>query len=220
MQVKVVDILKGRLVYVSESQRNSPCRIAMFSPNGQYLAASGGQAVDNDASVGIWDTASWKLMWRSTPQRGASRRILTSAIFWSQDERVITATGADNAIHWWDAQTGAQLDRCSGHLRHVSQIRYWPEGDIAASLAEGGAVHLWKPSTGEPLRTFVFLNGLEPVAINPQGHYLADRGVDKELVYVVEKEGGEQLTLTPAEFAKRYGWKNDPQKVLTGLGAK
>ena len=26
-------------------------------------------------------------------------------------------------------------------------------------------------------------------------------------------EQGERLTLTPAEFFKKYGWKNDPAKV-------
>jgi hypothetical protein len=33
------------------------------------------------------------------------------------------------------------------------------------------------------------------------------------LVYVVLTEDDEQITLTPAEFEQRYGWKNDPSKV-------
>jgi hypothetical protein len=27
-------------------------------------------------------------------------------------------------------------------------------------------------------------------------------------------ESGEQLTLTPEEFAQKYGWKNDPNRVI------
>ena len=145
---------------------------------------------------------------------------MTSAVFWSADDRTLSAAAVTNTIHRWDVATHLELGRRQGHLRHVSEIRYWPEGDIVASLAEGGAVHQWKPSTGEPLRAFVFLKGAEPVAISPQGHYLARDGIDKELVYVVGIAGGEQLTLSPAEFATRYGWKNDPEKLPAGLDAK
>jgi hypothetical protein len=35
---------------------------------------------------------------------------------------------------------------------------------------------------------------------------------EREIVYVVETERGQE-TLTPAEMAKKYGWKNDPAKV-------
>ena len=44
-------------------------------------------------------------------------------------------------------------------------------------------------------------------------------GVEKEFVYVVLTEQGEQLTLTPAEFTKKYGWKNDPAKVSLKAGS-
>ena len=49
--------------------------------------------------------------------------------------------------------------------------------------------------------------------IGPGGHYRGTEGVGKEFVYVVLTDSGEQLTLTPEEFEKQYGWKNDPAKV-------
>ena len=37
---------------------------------------------------------------------------------------------------------------------------------------------------------------------------------ERDLVYIVQTAGG-QLTLTPSEFAARFGWKNDPALVRT-----
>ena len=51
------------------------------------------------------------------------------------------------------------------------------------------------------------------VMFTPQGHYLGTEGVEVELPYVVLTDSGEQITLTPEEFAKQYGWKNDTAKV-------
>jgi len=36
--------------------------------------------------------------------------------------------------------------------------------------------------------------------------------VARQIVYVVETADG-QDTLSPAKFAKKYGWKNDPEQV-------
>jgi hypothetical protein len=49
--------------------------------------------------------------------------------------------------------------------------------------------------------------------VSPQGHWRGSPGLEKELVYVVLCDDGRQLTLTPEEFATKYGWKNDPSKA-------
>jgi len=36
--------------------------------------------------------------------------------------------------------------------------------------------------------------------------------IEDELVYVIKTDEGQE-TLTPTEFAKTYGWQNDPQQV-------
>jgi hypothetical protein len=37
--------------------------------------------------------------------------------------------------------------------------------------------------------------------------------VEKHLIYVTLTESGEQISLAPADFSERYGWKNDLSKV-------
>jgi len=53
--------------------------------------------------------------------------------------------------------------------------------------------------------------------ISPDGHWAGPPEAEQQLAYVVLLDSGEQQTLTPAEFAKRYGWKNDPSKALRRL---
>jgi hypothetical protein len=50
--------------------------------------------------------------------------------------------------------------------------------------------------------------------VSAAGHYRASlpNEVFRQIVTVVETAQGQE-TLSPAEFAKKYGWKNDPAQV-------
>lgn len=58
----------------------------------------------------------------------------------------------------------------------------------------------------------VFLSNDPCFAVSGDGHYKGSPGIEHELVYIVETDQGQE-TMSPAEFAQRYGWKNDPAKV-------
>jgi hypothetical protein len=51
------------------------------------------------------------------------------------------------------------------------------------------------------------------LAITPDGHYACNEEMKRNLVMVVQKEDGTQELLPPAEFEKKYGFKNDPGEV-------
>ena len=67
--------------------------------------------------------------------------------------------------------------------------------------------------TGQRRLTMMWLGDDRYVSFSPDGHYAGSPKVERYLVYVVQTDDGAQHTLTPAEFATRYGWKNDPEKV-------
>lgn len=71
---------------------------------------------------------------------------------------------------------------------------------------------IWRTETSEPVVTFVASRNDQVLVLSPEGHYLVSPGIEKDLVYVVQTDAG-QDTLTPAEFSQRYGWKNDPERV-------
>ncbi len=56
------------------------------------------------------------------------------------------------------------------------------------------------------------LPNAQHLAVSPDGHYAGSPKIDQHLVYVVQTDAGQE-TLTPTQFAEKYGWRNDPAKV-------
>jgi hypothetical protein len=89
------------------------------------------------------------------------------------------------------------------------------EGRLLAAVT-GHALRLWEATTGRPGGVLVPLRNAQQLLIAADGHYRGTPRIEREFVYVVQTDHG-QATLTPEEFAKRYGWQNDPARVqLTG----
>jgi hypothetical protein len=51
------------------------------------------------------------------------------------------------------------------------------------------------------------------LVVGPEGHWRGPKGVEDHIVYVALHEDGSQHTYSPTEFAKKFGWKNDPAKA-------
>ena len=86
---------------------------------------------------------------------------------------------------------------------------------------DGTFVRIWDTTTAKPLRTLVPLRGGGGLSVTADGHYaLFGNGSDSDQVaYVAVTDSGEQITLPPAEFAHKYGWKNDPKRVASSSSA-
>ena len=53
--------------------------------------------------------------------------------------------------------------------------------------------------------------------VSPEGHWCGSPDIEDKLIYVARTAEGRQTTFSSAEFADRFGWKNDAEKVkLTG----
>jgi hypothetical protein len=73
-------------------------------------------------------------------------------------------------------------------------------------------VWVFDVQSGQCVRVLAELPEDHWIGLSPEGHYVRSPGAEKELVYVVETDAGQE-TLTPDEFSNRYGWKNDPENV-------
>ena len=60
---------------------------------------------------------------------------------------------------------------------------------------------------------FPWLTGDHWLCLGPTGHYRGSPGVEDQFAYVAMLPDGSQRTYTPAEFAEKFGWKNDPEKA-------
>lgn len=57
------------------------------------------------------------------------------------------------------------------------------------------------------------ITGEHWLCVGPTGHYRGSKGAEEHIVYVAQLDDGSNITLSPAEFAQRFGWKNDPNKA-------
>ena len=135
----------------------------------------------------------------------------------------------------WDlAELNEAAERkASGVRRQASEVDGEPEGNAASphpspSPRTDGTAKTQDPSPktspSNPkskienpklhlVASVVPLGHGQAVVVSGDGHWLGTRGAEKEIVYVIRTTAGQE-TLTPREFYKRFGWKNDPNKVV------
>lgn len=65
------------------------------------------------------------------------------------------------------------------------------------------------------MSTWLVIAGKGVVKVTPEGHFRGAPEIDQELIVVAETDAGEQVTLSLAEFEKKYGWKNDPERAIS-----
>jgi WD40 repeat protein/tRNA A-37 threonylcarbamoyl transferase component Bud32 len=173
-----------------------------WAPGGATLASTG-----EDGTLRLWDAAT-----------GNQRHVRTKGseapgpLRWATDGKRIAARQG-GLLRIWDAETGKVLHEMAAvvplHLLEWSR----DDRDLVAGRSDG-RVDLWNPATGKLRCTLVNLRNDQWLTVGPDGHYDGPPGIESELVYVVQTESGQE-TLSPQQFAEKYQWKNDPQRVRT-----
>lgn len=123
-------------------------------------------------------------------------------------------------------------------------VMFWDRGPQASAMALGAATNYagdWlhdlgcSPALGNlvvPLRDRIGIydlaqrrllgshlvwSGEDYMFVSPEGHWCGSPDIEDKLIYVARTAEGRQTTFSSAEFADRFGWKNDAEKVkLTG----
>lgn len=182
--------------------------VSVWSPDGATLAT----ASAHFGRVALWETAEGRLI------------------------DVLTNLGPASAMTWLPTESN---QRCAALLGHDWQCRIYdsslqeteagfpgytfdalsPDGRIMAS-PELSAVYFWEPRTGRRHGAWTALFNEHALAVNSEGHVRASHEhVDAAISHVVETADG-QLTLSPEQFTKSYGWINDPRRVRLVGAAK
>jgi len=154
--------------------------------------------------------------------RGVERPMTT--VTCSPDGRTVAAGAWEDkgarpgVIYLCDARAGRVTGELRGHPCGIHSLvwRRGRGGSRALASACAHMVRLWDPQTRRVRLTLLpwGADGRDGIAVSGEGHVRATKGVDAEqdLVYVVQTCAGQE-TLTPAEFAGKYAWENDPNKV-------
>jgi WD40 repeat protein len=138
-----------------------------------------------------------------------------AAVGWSDDGKELITADA-STIRRWAADSGKLLHSVSHTVPCHVLDHYQPfffSRDNRLLLVPGAGVRVIDTASGELLATMRPLRDGQCAVVSPDGHYLGTPRAEEELVYVVQTADGQEL-LSPKEFAAKYGWKNDPSKVV------
>jgi WD40 repeat protein len=194
----------------AKGRHDGPVRRVAFGPGdgpgGPTLLATGG----GDTTVRVWRVDGCQLL-HTFGKNAAIRRV-----GWL-DGQTVVSLDENRRLRHWDSRSGTLRKALVGVAR-LGQFS--PDGSYLVSGTGSGysfGLRFIGTSTGLIEGTILLGQGTRFLVFSPAGHYLASgQGMEEALVYVVETEAGQE-TLAPADFARRFGWKNDPgQARLAG----
>jgi WD40 repeat protein/serine/threonine protein kinase len=165
----------------------------VWSPDGKKLALG-------TEKLRLWEVASGQLEDTYETPEGVV------PLAWLADGSLVAVTDPDRTLRVWNS---------SGRLARTVKLPavgiLSPDRRLLAS--QGACVTwVWEVETGRPRGTLLQLRNERSLTIAADGHYSGSPRVERELVCVVENGQGREV-LTPEEFAGKYGWQNDPQRV-------
>jgi WD40 repeat protein len=179
-----------------------PVWAVTWSPDSKTVI-SGGQ----DLFARFWDA-----------NRGNALRAIPLSTYWVQSValspggKVLAYNGGVCDIRFIEGESEDEARRLRGHASGVLRIVWSPDGKKLASSDEGGVTRVWDLATRTCDYTLLALPHNQGVAVNPDGHYRGTPEAEKLLRYVVQIDD-RQETLTAQEFASRFGWKNDAERL-------
>jgi WD40 repeat protein len=118
------------------------------------------------------------------------------AVVFSHGMRLASA-GQDGTVRVWDAESGDELLRLTGHDDWVHAVAFSPDGARLASAGQDGTVRVWDAASGDELLRLTGHNDyVNAVAFSPDGTCLASAGQDGTVRVWDAASGDELLRLT------------------------
>jgi WD40 repeat protein len=204
-QVRIWDVAKPKLMATAVRSDHMPASLLAFSPDGTLLASV---ISSRGGTVEVWQSSNGE------PVQTLKVGPPICALRWSSESLVCTSN--DGTSRAWNPRSDlvpSVLPKTSvaGNFIHASLS---PDGRLLASRYYNSAsTWLFKVTSGTCLGAITATRNGQIMQISPEGHYMASADVKNDIVYVVELDSGERLTLRQDEFESRFQWKNDPDRA-------
>jgi WD40 repeat protein len=133
-----------------------------------------------------------------------------NTVAFSPDGRTIVS-GSDRSLRVWDAATGGELRKLTGHSGGIDAVAFSPDGRTIVSGSFDRTLKLWDAITGQELGTLTgHLDAVTAVSFSPDGRTIVSGSADgtlrrwsadgQPLAITINKLDGDWLILTPEGF--------------------
>ena len=140
---------------------------------------------DKTDAVHIRDVATGKVLLQLA---GHSYEVYSAA--YSPDRSYIVTAGCDSedenrvchksTARIWDAATGKELRRLTGHTGYIRSATYSPDGKTIVTASKDGTARIWDAATGEELHQLTgHTEGARSAAYSPDGKTIVTTSYDR-----------------------------------------
>lgn len=136
-----------------------------------------------------------------------------SALAWLPVGNLLFSGRGNHSVQLWDVRAGKVVHSLPA-MAPVQYVTSAANGSILVAGNSDRTVRFWDAASGQ-LRGVLLGESNCPVIIAADGNWRADAEKKPDLVMVVQVADS-QLTMTPEEFATRFGWKNNPMRAKLG----
>jgi WD40 repeat protein len=198
---KICDPQTGKLLQTLSLAPRPNLRLSVlaWSPDSKGLAFG-----TSENHLGVWDVESGNIRMHRESEHRAPPVTLT----WLTTKSLVSASRSE--VCFWDTESEKLVRKIAGGGDVLS-----PDARIIATRGQS-SVRLRSLESDQTEQTLLSLRDQQYAVISPDGHWRGSAKAASEFIYVVQTDQGQE-TLTPEEFSKRYGWKNDPEKVAPSM---
>ena len=140
--IRIYDLESGTLAILLLGH-DKPVRALAFSDDGRLLLSGGA-----DGAVIIWDVEARRGLRRLEAPGAQDAGNIVEAVAFTANHEYAVATGPDNTVHLWRADTGRLTATLRGHSGRVRSLAVSANNVIASGDA-AGAIRLWETATGK-----------------------------------------------------------------------
>lgn len=119
-----------------------------FSPDGNLLAAGGGEA-SRQGQVTLWNVQDHSLV----RQFADAHSDTVYGLEFSPDGKMLASASADKFAKVFNVETGKHIQSYEGHTHHVMDVTWKADRTLLASAGADNAIKVWNAETGEQART-------------------------------------------------------------------
>ncbi|MFO0877614.1 MAG: protein kinase [Gemmataceae bacterium] len=188
-----VEVKTGR-VRASEGGDTELLEAAAWSPDGKMVAVAGSLG-----RIRLHENGQKKI-------EEVNAGVGVEGLVWLPGGRELACFLANGTTRIWDLS--------SSKLGPIVSRPAWAGSITGRHMVSDnlGSLMSWDVPTGTRQGTMVILSNTRMVVIGPEGHWFSNGlTVESHLVHVVVTDQGQEL-VSPAEFARRFGFKNDPTR--------